>query len=612
MKTTLIARVVSPALCTLVLLWGAAAEGASEGPQSSRVIGSSAALAPEIVARAAAQNAPPMLRPKPVRREPSKNELRERNSPPPGIVDFEVQPNDQGPGAPAQTQLPFAYSGRLAKGFEGPRMGDAGVEASPGDPMIAAGPAHAIVVVNGSVGIYEKDGTRVDSLNHFQFFASGSLLPFDAKIIFDPGSQRFFVLAISRDDVNMESFFHIAVSTSADPMQGWFVYPPIQNDLAGNWVDYPGLGVSDRAVYFTGNYLSAPDWPPSPEPHTNTLWVLPKASLVNGQGSSVWVFDDFQGVGGAALGTLMPSLTYGTPAAVEGFLCSFQQNLAPPNPIKGLVWGITLPANFPTGAPTFLLRSVDTSNPGMMLNGPQLGGNAELQANNLGSPPFNALYRNGRVWTVTAYEGGGGTTLRYTEYNVAAWPTLSIANIGFHSSATRYYYWPAVTVNAFDDALLCFSGSSPNIYGGAQWALRFAEETSFGNSPYLRAGDDYYGYTADPPGQIHRWGDYGCAAVDPADQGFWLCHMYAPTLIPDTPLWATWVGYVPRAVFVDVSYGGTEAGTRPRPWDTVIEGHAAMLPGNDLVIRTGSYSGAVTLSKAGIVRADGGVVTIGQ
>ena len=87
-------------------------------------------------------------------------------------------------------------------------------------------------------------------------------------------------------------------------------------------------------------------------------------------------------------------------------------------------------------------------------------------------------------------------------------------------------------------------------------------------------------------------------------------HMYA--LSQDPPVFSTWIGHVPRPVFVDVANAGTEAGTKSRPWDTVIEGHAAALPDNDLVIRVGNYPGAVTLNKPITIITEGGVVTIGQ
>jgi hypothetical protein len=69
------------------------------------------------------------------------------------------------------------------------------------------------------------------------------------KVLYDEDSDRFFWLSISRRDSDFTSYFHLAVSISSDPLDGWWVYGPYPNDLDNNWIDYPGLGVSDRAVY---------------------------------------------------------------------------------------------------------------------------------------------------------------------------------------------------------------------------------------------------------------------------------------------------------------------------------------------------------------------------
>jgi hypothetical protein len=88
--------------------------------------------------------------------------------------------------------------------------------------------------------------------------------------------------------------------------------------------------------------------------------------------------------------------------------------------------------------------------------------------------------------------------------------------------------------------------------------------------------------------------------------------MYAATRVADAGNWNTRVAHIPRAVYVDRAYVGTEAGTRSRPYNTVGEGHVSSLNGNEIVLRTGTYPEAVTLIKAVTLIADGGSVVIGQ
>ena len=523
-----------------------------------------------------------------------------------------------------QATAAFTYAGRMSLDFIGHDQ-----DGRPADPMIAAGPTHLVAVVNTQIAFFTKDGTNVFETDFGNpanespqdFFQLPPIDPtlFDPKVIFDEDSQRFFFLAISRGAAPVDgSFFHLAVSMTSDPTEGWYLYPSIQNDLDGNWVDYPGLGVSQRGLYFTGNYLSQSRWPAPPTVHRNTFWALLKAPLL--VGGALWgsVRNDLNDEGPA---TIKPSLTHGVPAGVEMFLCGFADGDGAAQ--VGHVYGVVLPPDFPSNAQTWTRKEVSfNTTDGTVPDAPQMGGPALIKANNLGAQAMNAVYRSGRLWTVHHPGISGRTILRYIEYDVSDWPNLALASSADYTDLSSSYYWPAVTVNDSGDAIMCFSRSSVNEFASARWTLRFAEEGTFGSSSYLRAGEDYYGENCDfsgtccgtPPCSTprYRWGDYGGAAVDPVDQGFWIFHMYAMPRVGGNRRWGSWIGYIPRAVFVDGGYAGVEAGTNPRPWNTVSEGHVAALSGNDLVIRTGNYSEAVTLSKAVTIVPDGGSIIIGE
>jgi hypothetical protein len=247
-----------------------------------------------------------------------------------------------------------------------------------------------------------------------------------------------------------------------------------------------------------------------------------------------------------------------------------------------------------------------------MVNAPQLGGDGLLQTNIMGSPPFNAVYRNGSVYTSTAYQGAGGapSLLRMTEFNVSAWPTMTASSSTF-SALTIFYHFPAVTANLYGDVMMNFSCSGVFNYAGSRATRRFAGDASFSPSIVVKEGVDYYGNPGDTSADVFRWGDYGGVAVDPVDQGFWCFQKFGDTRV-GAPIWCTWFGYFPRAVFVDGANGGTEAGTRSQPYNTVMEGHNGCLNGNDLVIRTGSYPSTAILTRAVTIIADGGPVVIGQ
>jgi hypothetical protein len=311
----------------------------------------------------------------------------------------------------------------------------------------------------------------------------------------------------------------------------------------------------------------------------------------------------------------MPANTWGIPSGAETFIASVQFDAVSGN-LQASLHGVELAPDYPTGFPSLNLRSIATVNPGPIQLAPQMGGPATITTWNLGSPPMSCTYRNGRVWVATHYAtAGGAASQAWTyEFNVAAWPTLSVQTTGY-TDGSSFYYWPAAAANAFGDVALVFGRSSATEFAGSRWTYRFAGETAFTSSLPLQVGLDYYGEDGDMAANSYRWGDYAGCAVDPVDEGFWIFHQHAATRSAFSPRrrWGSRIGYVPRAVFIDRSYGGAiQDGKRPTPYRTVGLGHFIALGGNDLVIRTGSYPEGVTLDKPVTIIPDGGPVTIGE
>jgi len=491
----------------------------------------------------------------------------------------------------------FSYTGRLAANFIGHDM-----NFTPADPMIAAGPTHLVAVVNSQIAYFSKSGTNVFETGLFQFMelSGGDFGVFDPKVVFDEDSQRFFVsvLANNRNTTADISYAHFAVSKTSDPNDDWWIYNRIRNDRDSNWADYPGLGVSDRALYFTS--LMVP-FPGAPVAHRNIVWIFDKDAMIAGLSTTFWEWVDLPGESGKpAQKLIQPAVTYLPTSGPESYMVSVTDG-ADASEVRIVVQEVRLAIDFPLGGAVFDVVAIDGPGRDLTLTeAPQLGGPALLRLNNVGSPAMNAVYRDGRIWTVHHPGIGGATVMRHYELDVSSWPTLTLVSTVDFTDGFSTYFWPAIAVNQFGDVVEVCSRSSTTEFCGIRWTIKMAEESQFVGSRYLKAGESYYG----------SWGDYGGAAIDPVGQGFWLFHMYA--LSQDPQVFSTWIGHVPRPVFVDIANAGTEAGTKSRPWDTVIEGHAAALPDNDLVIRVGNYPGAVILNKPITIITEGGVVTIGQ
>ncbi|MHC4427544.1 MAG: hypothetical protein ACYS0D_02955, partial [Planctomycetota bacterium] len=127
---------------------------------------------------------------------------------------------------------------------------------TPPDPHLAVGPDHVVVMTNGAIAFFTKDGqlTFQDEIEGSQGFwgsvgASGFI--FDPEVLYDPMSGRFFAMAA--DDAGSTSWACVAVSDDSDPNGSWHKYRFNTSSLAGGLFDSPNIGVDDEAVYITGD-----------------------------------------------------------------------------------------------------------------------------------------------------------------------------------------------------------------------------------------------------------------------------------------------------------------------------------------------------------------------
>ncbi len=187
--------------------------------------------------------------PKPARRREDRRQIPLRTpggSPPPGAVPL-TSVIDPSAGNPPPASVSSA--------FDGLGSVDNVVGVHPPDPQLAVGPSHVIEMVNISGRIFDRSGTALDTflLTDFFLVPSGSL-DTDPKVIYDPASGRFFAAYASFTDgpgpQNDVGRLHIAVSTTSNPLDEWKLYVLA---IAGQFPDYPGLGVSDDKLTISYN-----------------------------------------------------------------------------------------------------------------------------------------------------------------------------------------------------------------------------------------------------------------------------------------------------------------------------------------------------------------------
>src|SRR5690349_17455188 len=103
-------------------------------------------------------------------------------------------------------------------------------DALPPDSNGAIGPTNYVEFINGRFSVFDKtSGSRVQTVSDRDFWINaGITLPAnldvsDARVLFDPGSQRWFASQVDIDHFNqVTNRFLLAVSSSTDPTQRWF------------------------------------------------------------------------------------------------------------------------------------------------------------------------------------------------------------------------------------------------------------------------------------------------------------------------------------------------------------------------------------------------------
>jgi len=510
------------------------------------------------------------------------------------------------PTGSQQTQS-FNYLPGSSYDFDGPVYG----AWFPADPAIAAGPSGLVLATNITITFCDANGnaTYSDSLRSLLGSGSNFRSLFDPKVVYDEGAQRFYLTALTYDAPGNDSELLLAISKTSDANAGWYVYS-LRVDQGNMAMDYEDIGYGPRAVYIGGNYVTGFINGPVTTSHANLVLVLDKTALLTGASVTYYQLTDIVAMDNVYGNTIRCAQMGATPpTGLDGFLVESQVRASTPNNLTLVVWGVSLPANFPSSGPSLDRRSVDTDFPGYPPDAVQKGGVKPIWSSKVSANLLDAQYRVGDI-DVSATLGSGGRALaRGIGIRVLSWPTLTRDWQDDRSSTTNSYFFPGIAANAFGDAVVSLGYSGSTVYGSMRAAVRPKDDPYWYSDVDIHDGDAYYNITNTTTQQ--RWGDYGGAAVDPVGQNFWVFHMYASTDAALNSIWKTRVGYIPRAVFVDVAAAGAQTGSILFPWQSLSTAVGDVRPGNDLVIKAGTYPAGVTLSTPGRVLPDGGTVQIG-
>lgn len=432
---------------------------------------------------------------------------------PPGTIDGEeprTGANLVVSTVPGEGEVPQTSSGTDAVypdidiRFDGPYQG----WVTPPDPVMAAGTDHVVSLINTRIAVYDKSGTLLDgptSLEDFFGIPSG-FNSFDPLAIHDPFSNRFIVVCASRNNSIQDSRLYIAFTQSGDATGTWNrYYIDADSGQAGNWADYPSIGIDRKAVYLTANMFSY-----SNAYRNVTLYIYDKEDGYAGRSLDNTHLIDVRSQGGGSPYRLRPAFVDEVVPGDVFYLMQSSESFASSVNLFRL-----------TGdrfsSPT--ISATRVSLPGTYW-GPggarQPGGSPDVST--LGGSLWNVVYRNGDLWTAHALSGSSSIAvwvhrIRVDDSSDARERTYELEDPQSDS------YFPHVLPDSEDDdfaLLTAFSGPSRYVTGrywnvGADGTVRKTELLV----------DSTVRNTSD------RHGDYFAAAYDPTDGNrLWMIAQY--------------------------------------------------------------------------------------
>lgn len=394
---------------------------------------------------------------------------------------------------------------------------------APPDLTIAAGPDHLVTTTNMKIAFFRKDGTKIferwlgnqETLGFFRSVGARDFT-FDPKCLYDKNSGRFIVICPEYYSGSRESKILVAVSDDSDPNGTWYLYRTDSKIRVGNadyWVDYPGLGIDQNAIYVTGNLFGFSGG------FAGALFrAYPISSLLNG---GPITNTDFVNTSAASV---QVAHSWG-PSNAGFFIEDASTSAMTVHAIRDVLNNPTL-VSTNVGVPSFSYPNSGAPQQG--------GGTIDV----LDGRMMNAYWLNGRMVAGHGVRSNSGnrTVGRWYEFNIGSWPqsgSVSLIQSGnVDSGGSNYHMFPALAYNEFGDIGMVIGRSSSSQFAGVYTTGRKKND---GNGQMATLVEQKVGSAAYSGG---RWGDYFGAAVDPTDGvTFWGIGEYSD----NSGTWKSWV-----------------------------------------------------------------------
>lgn len=376
--------------------------------------------------------------------------------------------------------------------------------AYPPDTMGAVGPDHVVEITNGGFAVHRKsDGAVVSAMALDQFWLAAGVASaftfdtYDPRIVYDPASERFFVVSLNGRWTSNEIL--VAVSASADPTQGFTGFALDSDSTDRTWADFPTIGVDADTVTIAADMLRVGSeglpisvdvlvipkvdlLPPAPTIGNATLFERASVSITGYAPQPVTRLD----------GAGLPGWLFSSGVAFLGFLPTARIGGSAEAPT--LTKGPLLTVEDPTPTPP------DASQPGGALLDPGDGHFASL------------VQRDGAIWGVHCAQGPSGrAAIRWHEFDAA---TGEVRQSGMIEDPERDFLYPSVAVDGLGDVVIGFSASGATLVPSAFAVLgeTVGGATRFGEPISVLPGSASLSGSG-----LLRFGDYSATVADPSD-----------------------------------------------------------------------------------------------
>ena len=371
---------------------------------------------------------------------------------------------------------------------------------TPPDPEMGVGPNHIVVMVNGGIAWFTKDGTMqfsqdINGSSGFWGSVGASGFVFDPEVVYDIHSQRFYCFA---SDAN--NGFLLAVSDDSDPNGNWNKYLIPTNSMFGtNFVDSGNLAVDQDFITITGDIFS---------PDRLVMLFIDKASAMSGGPlvTTNTVITGFQSMG---------TCTNQDSGSHPLFL-TWAQEFTTATSIR--IYAVTDRATTPNVQFT-TLTVPQYSHPA---DPPQQG--TSVRPELFEARFWSSMVVGGHIWAVH-HEGSSRARVQWYEIDLGNWPTSGSPTLvqsgEIDLGAGIYTFFPSIWADTAGNAAITFNRSSSNEFISIQMATRSAGDPlgTMSAPVEVRAGAS--------PDVSGRFGDYSATNSDPAQPGsFWGHHEY--------------------------------------------------------------------------------------